>query len=114
LSKPAAEAFHKLNDAFKAQFGHDIVLNDAYRNYANQVATKKDATDKGRPQFAATAGYSKHGWGLAIDMGGGMQSFNSNEAQWMMDNALNFGLESPGFCRSRHDRSRALALGIRA
>ncbi|GEM_PF-2301570 len=97
LSKPAAEAFHKLNDAFKAQFGHDIVLNDAYRNYANQVATKKDATDKGRPQFAATAGYSKHGWGLAIDMGGGMQSFNSNEAQWMMDNALNFGWNHPAF-----------------
>ncbi len=97
LAQPAAEAFLKLNDAFKAQFGHDIVLNDAYRNYDNQVATKQDATDKGRPQFAATPGFSKHGWGLAVDMGGGMQSFGSNEYQWMMDNALNHGWNHPAF-----------------
>ncbi|MEO8104944.1 MAG: M15 family metallopeptidase, partial [Candidatus Saccharibacteria bacterium] len=97
LAKPAAEAFVKLNDAFKAQFGHDIVLNDAYRNYDKQVATKKDAVDNNRPEFAATPGFSKHGWGLAIDMGGGMQSFDSNEAQWMMDNALNYGWNHPAF-----------------
>lgn len=97
LSKPAAEAFHKLNDAFKAQFGNNIVLTEAYRDYGNQVAIKKDASDRGQSQFAATPGFSKHGWGLAIDMGGGLQSFKSNEYQWMMDNALNFGWNHPAF-----------------
>ena len=97
LSQPAADSFRKLNDAFKSQFGHDIVLNDAYRNYDDQVAVKQDATDKGRPQMAATPGFSKHGWGLAIDMGGGMQSFDSPESQWMEANALNSGWNHPAF-----------------
>lgn len=97
LSKPAAESFLKMNDAFKAQFGHDIILNDSYRDYDNQVAVKQDATRKGRPQFAATPGYSKHGWGIAFDGGENLQSFDSDEYKWMLANALDHGWNHPAF-----------------
>jgi len=97
LAKPAAEAFLKLNDAFKAQFGSDIPLNDAYRDYDNQVAMKAKKTREGQPQFAATPGSSIHGWGLAFDGGGNFQSFTTAEYNWMLANGLDYGWNHPAF-----------------
>jgi LAS superfamily LD-carboxypeptidase LdcB len=104
LYAPAAEAFRKMNAAFRAARGHDLVVNDSYRNYEGQVAAKADATAKGRPLFAATPGKSKHGWGLALDLGGGMQSFDSGDYKWMKANAIKFGFNHPDFADDANTR----------
>jgi len=61
----------ELNEAFRAHFGRDIQVNSGYRSGGN--------------------GRSNHGWGLAIDLGGGIQRFGTAEFRWMDANAPRFG-----------------------
>jgi LAS superfamily LD-carboxypeptidase LdcB len=63
LTKLCAANFIKLNTEFKAKWGHNIPLDDAYRSYTDQV--------KAKAQYgagAAAPGYSNHGYGAAVDM----------------------------------------------
>lgn len=61
----------QLNYAFRQQFGRDLQVNSGYRSGGN--------------------GRSNHGWGLAIDLGGGIQRFGTAEFRWMDANAYRFG-----------------------
>jgi len=60
----------ELNNAFRAHFGRDVIVRSGYR---------------GNP------GTSNHGWGLAIDFGGGLVNFGTAEFNWMNANARQFG-----------------------
>ena len=63
VTKRAYVDLANLNAAFKARFGVDLLMDDAYRSYADQV--------KARAQYgtgAAVPGTSNHGWGLAVDL----------------------------------------------
>ncbi|WP_220085236.1 M15 family metallopeptidase, partial [Burkholderia multivorans] len=71
-----------INKKFKDKFGRDISITDGYRDYDEQVATKKK-----KGNLAATPGTSKHGWGLALDLGGGINNFGTAEYNWMKDKA---------------------------
>lgn len=53
-----------MNNAFRAEFGYDLPINDGYRDYAGQVEAKAIYGDE-----AAEPGTSNHGWALAIDVG---------------------------------------------
>lgn len=90
----AQEAFDRLSHAFEVRFNTPISVTDSYRDYATQVILKKR---KGR--MAATPGKSNHGWALAVDLGGGINSFGSAEHQWMRANAPKFGWIHPGWAR---------------
>lgn len=79
-----------LNKKFKKKFGHDLGITDSYRDYAEQVATKKK-----KGHMAATPGTSKHGWGLALDLGTGINNFGTPEYNWMKDNAPAHGWRHP-------------------
>lgn len=90
LAPAAAAALEELNKAFKARFGRNLTITSSYRSYAQQVATK---AAKGK--FAATPGKSIHGWGEAVDLGGGIEKWDSVERNWMVANAPKYGWISP-------------------
>lgn len=79
-----------LRAAFQAAFGKPLVITDAYRSYAEQVALK---ATKG--VYAATPGQSNHGWGRAIDFGSGVNVEGSPEYRWMKAHAPTYGWTHP-------------------
>jgi hypothetical protein len=92
LRADAAFAFNRLSTAYAEQFGRPICVTDSYRSYPEQVAVKAD-----RPGLAATPGTSNHGWGTALDLCGGVQSFTSVQHHWMLLNAPAFGWFHPSW-----------------
>jgi hypothetical protein len=60
----AAAALEQLNVAFRAQFGHDLDIDLAYRD----LATQQEMYDALGPKIAARPGTSNHGLGKAIDV----------------------------------------------
>ncbi|GMA34236.1 M15 family metallopeptidase [Demequina litorisediminis] len=72
LACPAAAGLETLNAAFRAQFGQDIPVADAYRSLAGQRAARAD-----RGWLAAQPGTSMHGWGAAIDL-------SPSQARWRL------------------------------
>jgi hypothetical protein len=91
----AAAAFEALAGAYSQRFGSRISVTDSYRDYPTQVVLKRR---KGR--MAATPGTSNHGWGLAVDLGGGINSFGTVQHEWMRANAPRFGWIHPSWARS--------------
>lgn len=90
----AQAAFDRMSHAYEAKFSSPISVTDAYRDYDTQVILKRR---KGR--MAATPGTSNHGWALAVDLGGGINSFGSAQHRWMRANAPKFGWIHPGWAR---------------
>lgn len=91
----ADRALTRLNEAYRARFGRNLDINDAYRSYAEQVAIKKK-----RGRFAARPGTSNHGWGKAVDLGGGVNRFGSSQHTWMRANAPRYGWVHPSWARA--------------
>lgn len=90
----AQAAFDRMSHAYEARFHTPISVTDGYRDYATQVILKQR---KGR--MAATPGTSNHGWALAVDLGGGINSFGSAQHAWMRANGPKFGWIHPGWAR---------------
>lgn len=93
LRADAAIAFAKLNVEYQKRFGEPIKLTDSYRTYAQQVSLKRR-----KPSLAARPGTSEHGWGLAVDLGGGV-SKGGERYKWMRENAPRFGWDNPQWAR---------------
>lgn len=64
LRGDATSSLIALNNAFRAQFGYNLPINDGYRDYEGQVRAKEIYGNE-----AAAPGTSNHGWALAIDVG---------------------------------------------
>lgn len=86
LRADAAVSFVRLAGAYQAAFGEPICVTDGYRPLAEQQQLRRT-----KPRFAARPGYSEHGWGLAIDLSCGVQSFRTKQHAWMVNNAGTFG-----------------------
>jgi len=88
----AAAAFDQLNTAFKAVFGQDIGITDAYRSYDEQVACR---AEKG--SLCADPGTSNHGWAKAVDIGAccGVNTGSGAAFDWLTANAARFGWVHP-------------------
>lgn len=82
----------QLNDAYLAEFGVNLTINSSYRTYAQQEALYDPSSDT-----AAPPGCSNHGTGLAIDIGGGVQTFGSAQYEWLKANAEAYGWVHPPF-----------------
>ncbi len=93
LRPDAALAMARLDVAFREAFGEDISISDAYRTYGSQVAVKAQ-----KPALAARPGTSLHGWGVAVDLGGGVSS-GGERYQWLMEHAGEYGWENPAWAR---------------
>lgn len=94
LRADAAAAFMRLNAAYADHFGEPICVTDSYRSLAVQqrLAQRK-------PELAAEPGTSNHGWGIAVDLCGGINSFDTPQHEWMLANAPEYGWISPEWAR---------------
>lgn len=90
----AAQAFVNMSRAFASRAGRGLCLTDSYRTFNAQVDLYRR-----KPGLAAVPGTSNHGWGLAIDMCGGVQSFGTAEYRWMAQNGPAFGWVNPYWAR---------------
>jgi murein DD-endopeptidase MepM/ murein hydrolase activator NlpD len=90
----AATAYQRLASSFKAKFGRKLCITDSYRSYASQV----DLYAR-KPSLAALPGTSNHGWGVAVDLCGGIQSFGTTEYKWMEAHAGAYGWVHPAWAR---------------
>ena len=82
-------------------------ITDSYRPYNVQVRLAKQKGLYNVPApgpgpypagnkigLAARPGTSKHGWGLAVDLGGGAQSKGTPQNNWLVNNAGRFGFKT--------------------
>jgi cell wall-associated NlpC family hydrolase len=88
----AAAAWKAMSAAFAADMGTPLCITDSYRTYAAQVSLYGR-----KPALAAVPGTSNHGWGLAVDLCGGVQSFGTPQYRWMTASAGRFGWVHPGW-----------------
>ncbi|MFI7674402.1 D-alanyl-D-alanine carboxypeptidase family protein [Actinophytocola sp. NPDC049390] len=86
----AAAAFGALNQAYATRFGAPLCVTDSYRTFDAQVRLYAR-----KPALAAVPGTSNHGWGLALDLCGGAQSFGSPQYAWLRANAPSAGWVNP-------------------
>jgi hypothetical protein len=86
----AAAAFRAMASAYAAFVGSALCVTDSYRTYAGQVRLYGE-----KPALAAVPGTSNHGWGLALDLCGGIQNFGTPQYGWMVANAGRFGFLHP-------------------
>jgi zinc D-Ala-D-Ala carboxypeptidase len=92
LAREASIAFNAMSVAYQKYSGSALCVTDSYRSYAEQVAVKL-----ARPGLAAAPGRSQHGFGLAVDLCGGVQSFANPAHLWMQRNAPLYGWFHPGW-----------------
>jgi carbon monoxide dehydrogenase subunit G len=99
----AAAKFEALNTAYKATWGANICVNDAYRSYEKQVALYKQLG----PDVAAVPGTSNHGWGIAVDLGCGVGVFGNARHVWFAGNAPRYGFTQPEWALIGSSRAEA-------
>ncbi|MGN7187559.1 M15 family metallopeptidase [Microbacterium enclense] len=90
LRPDAAAALAALNEAFAAHFGYALPINDAYRDFSEQLGAY---AEYGYPR-AALPGTSNHGWAMAVDIGTQSHatiSFGSDEYEWLIANGEAYG-----------------------
>lgn len=86
----AARAYEALSRAYRKEFGQALCITDSYRSFAAQVTAFAN-----KPNLAAVPGTSNHGWGLAVDLCGGIENSGSRQYTWMLANAPKFGWQKP-------------------
>jgi hypothetical protein len=91
----ATDKFKTLASAFKAQFNKDLTITSSYRTYDQQSqCSQSPGSDN-----CVSPGTSWHGCGQAVDLGGGVQSFDSGENNWMLTNASTYGWIAPSWAQ---------------
>ncbi len=104
----AASAYTALAQAFQRAFGTPLCITDSYRS----LDAQEDAHER-KPRITAVPGTSNHGWGLAVDLCGGVNGFGTAQHQWMATYAAAFGWVHPDWAQADRWQPRALALGVR-
>jgi peptidoglycan hydrolase CwlO-like protein len=102
LAAAAAEAFNRMTEHAKATTGAPLCVTDSYRPYSAQVAVYRT-----KPGLAAVPGTSNHGWGLAVDLGCGVERFGSAAHAWMKANAGQFGWVHPEWAQQGGSKPEA-------
>ena len=88
----AAVAFRLMSAQFEADNGATLCITDSYRSRAGQ-----ERVHVLKPNLTATPGTSVHGWGLAVDLCGGIESFDTPEHAWMMAHGPAYGWQHPSW-----------------
>ncbi len=92
LRPAAAAAFNAMSLAYRKDTGSTLCITDSYRSYSEQITVK---AAKGK--WAATPGYSEHGFGRALDLCGGVENFGAPAHLWMKQNAPLYGWFHPAW-----------------
>lgn len=93
LQARAAAAFDRMSQAFSRVFGEPLCVTSSYRTYEKQVELYATMP----AGYAAVPGTSNHGWGLAVDLCGGIQVDNSPEHIWLLDHAAAYDWFHPAW-----------------
>ncbi|MCL2091958.1 MAG: D-alanyl-D-alanine carboxypeptidase family protein [Micrococcales bacterium] len=88
----AAEMLDGLNQAYRARFGRNLSVTDSYRTLNGQIACRET-----KGSLCANPGTSKHGLGLAVDLGGPEARIGTVEHQWMLDHVTEYGWNKPNW-----------------
>jgi LAS superfamily LD-carboxypeptidase LdcB len=102
LRADAATAFNALSRYHAQTSGAPLCVTDSYRSYSEQVSVYHR-----KPGLAAVPGTSNHGWGLAVDLCGGVEEFGSSAYAWMTANAGRFGFRHPDWAQQGSSRPEA-------
>jgi hypothetical protein len=103
LAHGAAGAFNKMSQYYASTHGGAaLCVTDSYRSYAEQV----DVYHR-KPGLAAVPGTSNHGWGMAVDFCGGVQTFGTPAHTWMKANARRFGWFHPSWAEPSGSKPEA-------
>lgn len=94
LRTDAAVSFAKMNAAFKKDTGKELAVTDSYRSLESQISVAER-----KPGFAARPGTSNHGWGIALDLGGGTETGTGPQYEWLVANGKKFGWENPDWAQ---------------
>lgn len=94
MLQPAAAAAYEKMVAEARKDGITWTVTDSYRTYEEQVdlARRKGLYSEGG--LAARPGTSNHGWGTALDLGGGANSRGTTQNNWLQTNAHRFGFQT--------------------
>ena len=95
LRADAAAAFNDMSRAYAEQHGFPLCVTDSYRNHAEQVAVRA-----AKPTLAAVPGTSNHGWGVALDLCGGAERYDTPLHRWLVDNAAAYGWFLPAWAQA--------------
>lgn len=90
LRADAARSFTAMAAAYREVFGHTPCVIDGYRTLGEQQTLRVT-----KRRFAATPGLSEHGWGLAVDLGCGVQSSGTATHAWLKAHAAAYGWVHP-------------------
>lgn len=95
LRGDAAGGWARLRVDYARETGQPLCLTGGYRDLASQSRLYAI-----KPGLAARPGTSNHGWGIAVDLCGGIERFGSVEHQWMVANAPEYGWTHPTWARA--------------
>ena len=93
LRADAAASFNRMSKAFSHVFGAPLCVTSSYRTYQRQVELYASMP----AGYAAVPGTSNHGWGLAVDLCGGIQVDGSPEHTWLLEHAAAFSWFHPSW-----------------
>lgn len=99
LHADAAYGWWRLNRAFTRRFGSGICVTDSYRSYGAQSAVYNE-----KPGLAAVPGTSNHGWGVALDLCGGVESYASPQHVWLAEQGEKYGWVNPSWAQAGGSR----------
>jgi LAS superfamily LD-carboxypeptidase LdcB len=102
LRTDASKAFNAMSKYHAKSVGGPVCVTDSYRSYAAQV----DVYHR-KPGLAAVPGTSEHGWGLAVDLCGGVQTYGTPAFNWMKANGPRFGFHHPAWAEPSGSRPEA-------
>jgi len=97
LRSDATAAFNRLSQAYAQEFSSPICVTDSYRTLAAQIDVKQR-----KPALAAIAGTSRHGLGIAVDLGCGVESAGSAQFTWLRRNAALYGWLHPAWAERQN------------
>lgn len=94
LRPDAAAAFLAMNAAYQEDTGTELCITDSYRTLEEQYAVKAR-----KPHLAATPGTSNHGWGLAVDLSCGAETYGGAAYAWLDRHGAQYGWTNPAWAR---------------
>lgn len=95
LRSDAAAAFWRLAEAYEKRFGSELCVTDGYRSLMAQ-----ERLYAAKPGLAARPGTSNHGWGIAVDLCGGVESFGTEQHVWLAEAAREFDWSNPEWAKA--------------
>ena len=99
LRPDAARDLVRLGQAYQEWFGEALCVTDSYRSLPSQQALAVR-----KPGLAAVPGTSEHGWGLAVDLGCGVEGYDTPQHRWMAAHAHRFGWGQPEWAKDGGER----------